>query len=121
MTQTELGEYMRDLQIEIEDDLEINDFIKSSENLNGYGYYLYVDKRKSIITPKLLNMIIQRIELIFEMDLEMEFISGWVGSMRDKYHLWQNFKRRLSLPTSTFELSIGKLQRSQKIKKFKHI
>ncbi len=119
MTQTELGEYMKDLQNEIEDELKNTDVIKSSENANGYGYHLYVAKKQSIITPKLLSVIIQRIELIFEMDFEIEFISGWVGRVGDRYHVWKNFKRRLSLPTHAFELSIGKLQRSKtKIKRF---
>ena len=117
MTQTELGEYMKDLQNEIEDELKNTDVVQSSENVNGYGYYLYVAKKQSIITPKLLSLVVQRVELIFEMDLEIEFISGWVSEVTDRYYVWENFKRRLSLPTSGFEMSIGKLPRT-KIKRF---
>jgi hypothetical protein len=126
MTQVELMDYMTDIRDEIEDDS--NGEVKSilSENENGYGCRLYVQSKNDyLITKKdIVYNIIGRIESLFEMDLDLEFISGHIVKLKNDntrfqtfYTTWGVFFQDLVDPNVLdFMINLGKLQR--RIKKF---
>jgi hypothetical protein len=114
MTQTELGEYIMDIQNDIEDDIDNKKFtIYYQINMNGYGYTLTFRSIDGLMLPsKAVKLIIRRIEMIFESDFDLELIFGLVNN--DHCQNWETFKQRTKIPITL--LSIGKMQR--RIKKF---
>lgn len=138
MTQIELFDYMKDIEDEIED---ISERIQCEvkENLNGYGCHIHVtsndNKPLNGEGVNVIQIISERIELLFDLDHELEFISGrsliidsdyWEDTAVKRnivkiqpfdHNEWVEFSRSLT-DTRLMDLmiNIGKLPR--RIKKF---
>lgn len=120
MTQTELGEYMKDIQSEIEDSCPASCII--NESTNGYGWWIKISNITNNDKLNIIQVITSRIDMLFDLDLELELVYGWIGDIR--FVDWNQMKidmvRVIDLVDyknwKSIEIAIGKLQR--KIKKF---
>ncbi len=130
MTQTELGEYMKDIQSEIEDSYPGVSCV-TNEFSNGYGrdrgWWINITNVTNSDKYGLKNVvqtISSRVDMLFDLDLGLELISGWIGdrSIRTRWDRrftdWDQMKIDMVdyRGWRSMEITIGKLQR--KIKKF---
>lgn len=122
MTQTELGEYMMDIQSEIEDSY-YNLLCSVKEKTNRYGNGWTINISNIIESEKFhkgIDLIINRIDILFELDLDLKILSGLMGDRSHVYTDWTHMKSDLRdyRDWQSIEITIGKSLR--KIKKFEN-
>ncbi len=120
MTHTELGEYVKDIQSEIEETYHsVSCTVKEKTSKYGDGWTITIHNIiESNKSNRVMDLIISKMNILFDLDLELHLISGLMGDQSHVYTDWKHMKADLRdyRGWQSIEITIGKL--SRKIKKF---